>query len=141
LEAELEKSKEKALYDPLTGVYNRAVFNDRIEKEVNNALKRDKKLTLFILDIDHFKNVNDTYGHQTGDMVLKIIVAQAQKVLREVDLLARYGGEEFAILLPNINIEKATEIANRIRDKISRTKFVYKGKAFKVTIHLMKSRI
>ena len=136
LEKELEKSRKKALYDPLTGIYNRSVFDDRIEKEVKNALKRNINLFLFIMDIDNFKNVNDTYGHQTGDLVLKIVVTQAKKVLREVDLLARYGGEEFGIILPNITRKKAIEIAERIRSKISKTKFVYKNKSFQVTVSI-----
>ena len=136
LEEEMEKAKQKALYDGLTGIYNRAVFNDRIVKEVEKAKREKKPLSFLIMDIDHFKKINDTYGHQTGDMVLKILATQVKKVMRDFDFLARYGGEEFVVILPDTELEKAKEIAERIRTKIEKTKFIYKSERIPVTLSI-----
>ncbi len=136
LEEEIKKAKEKALYDGLTGAYTRAVFNDRIVKEVERAKREKKKLSLLMMDIDKFKIINDTYGHQMGDMVLKIIVSQIKKVIRDFDFLARYGGEEFVLILPETGIELAKEIGERIRSKIEHTKFLYRGERIPVTISI-----
>ncbi len=136
LEAELDSAKEKALYDGLTGVYNRASFNDRIKTEVEKAKRTGRTLCVMMLDLDHFKKINDNYGHQTGDMVLKILTTQAKKVVRNIDFIARYGGEEFVILLPEITKERALEIAERVRSKIEKTKLIYNKKTFKVTISI-----
>ncbi len=136
LETELEATKEKALYDGLTKAYNRFVFEDRIVKEVEKAKREDKNLHLIMLDIDHFKRINDTYGHQTGDMVLKILSSQIKKVIRDIDFFARYGGEEFALLLPELSDELAKNVGERIRKKIEKTKFIYNKKEVKVTISI-----
>ncbi len=136
LEQELEKTKEKTLYDGLTKAYNRAVFDDRIVKEIAKAKRENKTLFLVMIDIDHFKNINDTYGHQTGDMVLKILTQQIKKVIRDIDFFARYGGEEFSLILPDLPLERAKEVAERIRVKIEKTKFLYKQEEVKVTISL-----
>ncbi len=136
LEEEMEKAKKQALYDGLTGAYTRAVFNDRIVKEIEKAKREGKKLCFMMIDIDHFKKINDTYGHQTGDLVLKILIKQIKKVIRDFDFLARYGGEEFCIILPDTDIKTANEIAERIRKKIEKTKFIYKGEKFPVTISI-----
>ena len=136
LEEEMKKAKEKALYDGLTGIYNRAVFNDRIVKEIEKAKREKRPLSFLILDIDHFKKINDTYGHQTGDMVLKILAGQIKKVMRDFDFFARYGGEEFVIILPDTDIETAKKIAERIRKKIENTKFLYKKERIVVTISI-----
>ncbi len=136
LEQEMARAKERALYDGLTGVYNRAVFNDRIVKEIKKAKRENRKLSFLMIDIDNFKKVNDTYGHQTGDMVLKILSNQIKKVMRDFDFLARYGGEEFAVILTDTNIKIAKEIAERIRKKIENTKFIYKGERIPVTVSI-----
>ncbi len=136
LEKELDQAKEKALYDGLTGVYNRASFNDRIKIEVEKAKRTGRSLFIVMLDLDHFKQINDNYGHQTGDMVLKIFAAQTKKVIRNIDFLGRYGGEEFVVLLPEITEERALDIAERIRSKIEKTKLIYDKKTFKVTVSI-----
>jgi len=136
LEEEIKKAKEKALYDGLTGAYTRAVFNDRIVKEVERAKREKKRLSLLMMDIDNFKKINDTYGHQMGDIVLKIIVSQMKKVIRDFDFLARYGGEEFVLILPETGDKLAKEVAERIRSKIEHTKFLYKGERIPVTISI-----
>ncbi len=136
LEREMAKAKEKALYDGLTGVYNRAVFNDRIIKEVKKAKREKRKLSFLMIDIDNFKYINDTYGHQTGDMVLKILANQIKKVMRDFDFLARYGGEEFAVILTDTGIEIAKKVADRIRKKIENTKILYKKEKVPVTVSI-----
>ncbi len=136
LEEEMRKAKEKALYDGLTGAYNRAVFNDRIVKEVEKAKREKRNLSFLMIDIDHFKEINDNYGHQTGDAVLKILTQQIKKMIRNFDFFARYGGEEFALILPDSDIETAKKIAERIRKKIENTKFIYKQERIPVTISI-----
>ena len=136
LEREMAIAKEKALYDGLTGIYNRAVFNDRIVKEIERAKREKRNLSFIMLDIDNFKKINDNYGHQTGDMVLKILTSQIKKIIRDFDFFARYGGEEFALILPDTDIKTAKEIAERIRKKIEHTKIIFKGERIPVTISI-----
>jgi diguanylate cyclase (GGDEF)-like protein len=124
----LEEATEKALSmeessqrDGLTGLYNRRFFDEQITQEIIRARRYCWELTLFILDIDHFKKVNDTYGHQGGDTVLKVFALEILKQLRASDVMCRYGGEEFAIILPQVDKEKALAIAERLRRKIENT--------------------
>ena len=118
-----KKMKDLASIDDLTKIYNRYyffnIFNQQLEK-----LKSDKTIfSLIMFDLDHFKNVNDTYGHDVGDYVLNETCRVVEKDLRENDTFARIGGEEFLILLPNTNIEDAFYIAQRIRQNIEQHKF------------------
>jgi len=119
---ELEKSKNKlkklALQDSLTGLYNRRYFEKIIEKLITISKRKDEDLSLVILDIDNFKRVNDNYGHDIGDLVLKKLSSVLTEMLRESDVISRIGGEEFAILLPNTNIHSAYELSNKIRIKV-----------------------
>jgi diguanylate cyclase (GGDEF)-like protein len=107
--------------DPLTGVYNRRVFLDRLEQELERHRQSVVPMSLILFDMDHFKNVNDTYGHAVGDEVLKNAVATAQPTLRDGDVLARYGGEEFTILLPGTPLAAAARIAERVREALEYT--------------------
>ena len=104
-----------AVTDPLTGIYNRAKFNEEIEKLVNLSSRYDNPLSLILFDIDNFKRVNDSYGHLVGDSVLKTIVSTINNSIRITDTFARWGGEEFMILLPNTDIWEAVEIAERLK--------------------------
>jgi diguanylate cyclase (GGDEF)-like protein len=104
--------------DPLTSVFNRRYFTGTAEREAKKALRYGEDLSLMILDLDHFKQVNDRFGHSRGDDVLQTVVQVIQNELREVDVLARLGGEEFGILLPNTNLEAAHTAAERIRRAI-----------------------
>jgi diguanylate cyclase (GGDEF)-like protein len=92
---------------------------DRSELELSRTKRYDNALSVLMLDIDHFKQINDTYGHQAGDMVLKSLALTFQEVLRNVDIIGRLGGEEFAAVLPETGIEIATEVAERLRQVIS----------------------
>ena len=118
LRAEIER---QARIDYLTGLANRRHFMEQAELELSRALRYSKPLSIAMMDIDHFKRVNDTYGHKIGDVVLQKLSQLCQKTLREVDLIGRMGGEEFAILLPETNGERAAEVAERLRASIADT--------------------
>lgn len=119
LEEELQR---QAHMDYLTGLPNRRSFMDRGEIELARILRYESPLSILMLDIDHFKKINDTYGHQSGDLVLSSVASIFQVVLRHVDISGRLGGEEFAVILPETGIEKATEVAERLREIISADK-------------------
>lgn len=101
--------------DPLTGVANRRFFHERAAEEIARARRFGRQLSFIMVDIDHFKRINDRWGHAAGDKVLKNLCASAQAVLRQVDIFARVGGEEFAVLVPDTNLDGAFELAERLR--------------------------
>lgn len=106
---------ELAYRDPLTGAENRRAFMEKLEAEFQRTQRTGNAAALIMLDIDHFKLVNDTYGHDVGDLVLKHLVSVLQGGLRRIDTLGRIGGEEFAVLLPETTLVAATELAERLR--------------------------
>ncbi|MDA3946947.1 MAG: sensor domain-containing diguanylate cyclase, partial [Helicobacteraceae bacterium] len=121
---ELKMKLEKlALHDALTGLYNRGNFDERLQDEMNRTLRYGTHVSLLILDIDFFKKVNDTYGHQAGDAVLKSIADTISNSIRKSDYAARYGGEEFSVILPETDQAKAIELAERIRLAIEQKEF------------------
>jgi len=105
--------------DTLTGVHNRAFFDDQLVLEIERAQRRQSKLVLLLGDIDHFKDVNDRYGHPAGDRVLKSVARELLRGLRRIDLVCRVGGEEFALVLPNTELEAARDIITRIQVRIA----------------------
>ncbi len=120
------KSKEnyfKATHDPLTGIYNRAYFSDNLEHKREMMQRYDASLSLILFDIDHFKAINDNYGHLVGDDVLVTLATDVKKLLRKSDSLARWGGEEFVILLPNTKRKQAELIAENLRYQIEHLSF------------------
>ncbi len=114
-----ENIKRIGLLDPLTGINNRRFFDQRVAEEVNLATRQHSSLACLFVDLDHFKKVNDNYGHQTGDAVLKKVAQGLAEIMRTSDVLARYGGEEFVILLANTEQQAAYDIAERIRKTIA----------------------
>jgi diguanylate cyclase (GGDEF)-like protein len=106
---------EQAMRDSLTGLYNRRYLNDMLEREVARARRETYPLSLVMIDLDHFKKVNDTYGHQAGDEVLKYFSGMLNERARAEDILCRYGGEEFLLLLPKMPLEVARERAEQWR--------------------------
>lgn len=124
IRVELEDANEKlsslALTDALTGLWNRRAFNARLETDMMGAQRHRHPLTLMLLDVDHFKSVNDRFGHPYGDTVLKEISAILSRCKRAEDIAARFGGEEFAVLLPNTGIGAARSLADRILNVIRR---------------------
>jgi len=110
-----ERIERSAIYDHLTGVYNRSYFESRLSREVHRARRYGQHLALIILDLDDFKSINDTRGHQVGDSVLREIGRLVIENIRDIDIAARYGGEEFAVILPETPREGAYTVAERIR--------------------------
>ncbi len=135
--ANLERLKRQGLTDTLTAINNRRFFDQRLKEELERAARDGAALTCLLLDVDHFKRVNDTYGHQTGDHVLREVAALIRAQLRGSDVLSRYGGEEFAALLARTGLNEAGEVAERIRANVAGHQFVdAEGQAFQVTISI-----
>jgi diguanylate cyclase (GGDEF)-like protein/PAS domain S-box-containing protein len=118
-----DELKHMATHDPLTGLYNRRMFIQRINDEIERASRYQHTLSLFMIDIDYFKSINDNYGHQTGDTVLQNFAKILSDSIRKSDYAARYGGEEFVVVLPETPLLKAEELAERLRKQIEDTHF------------------
>jgi len=130
----LMKDLEHAAYmDSLTGIYNRRHFIELAGADIKRAIRMDQIIYVAMLDIDFFKNVNDTYGHDAGDMVLKNITNITTKTIRSYDLFGRFGGEEFIILFTVTDKEEAFSIAERIRKNIEQSVLNYEGNEIKLT--------
>lgn len=129
-----ERLQYLGLIDPLTGVNNRRFFDQRLIEEVSSVMRDNAEISCLFIDIDHFKNINDSYGHQCGDIILKEVAQIIRELLRSTDVVARYGGEEFTVLLSHKGKQKAMEIAERIRETIEKQTFtVTTGKNITVT--------
>lgn len=134
VKATLEK---QARIDELTGISNRRSFYELGQMEVKRALRQKAPLATLMIDADHFKKVNDTYGHAVGDLVLKDLTKTISKTLREIDLLGRVGGEEFAVLLPQTSLTQAQEVAERIRKALEERKVpIPKGEDVTYTVSI-----
>lgn len=134
-----EKLRAQAMTDPLTGVFNRRYLQSQASIEMSRGLRHDTPLSLIAIDIDHFKRINDEYGHDAGDEVLKRFTTVVSGLLRQEDLLCRVGGEEFAILLPNTAIPQAQQIAERIRATIDATQVTITHEGGQQTLHITAS--
>jgi two-component system cell cycle response regulator len=129
-----DKLSMEANTDRHTGCYNKTYFNNRLDLEVKKSKVTGNPLSLIIFDLDHFKKLNDNYGHDAGDYVLKELASVIRKNgSRENDVFARYGGEEFVILLPSTNLKQAFEIAERLRKVVELHDFMYEAKKLPVT--------
>ena len=122
------------MQDSLTGAYNRRFLDVYIQREFDRHKRYATPFSVIMLDIDYFKTVNDEYGHQCGDSLLKNIAAEIAASIRKVDFLARYGGEEFCCLLPETTLPKALFVAERIRKSIARRRFDYEGNILQLTV-------
>lgn len=121
----MEKELEKfATTDPLTGAKNRRAFLDLFKKELKRSKRYGHNFALLMMDIDHFKKVNDTFGHDIGDKTLKLLVAKAHSVLRDTDIFGRWGGEEFIILLPETGLPYASSAAERLRGALAKSELM-----------------
>ena len=125
-----------AFEDSLTGLYNLRYFHDYFDRELQRSARYGTVFSLLMFDIDNFKTINDSHGHQAGDKVLIEIAALSRKMLRNTDVMVRYGGEEFAALLPETALEPAYEIANRLRQEIEKLCVDWKGKVLQVTVSM-----
>ena len=127
------QSNRLAITDPLTGTLNRRVFVEFAERELAICRLENAPFSLMMLDLDHFKHVNDNYGHQSGDAVLKRFAEIVQDCLRKEDLLVRYGGEEFCVLLPRLTSERAQLLADRLRAQVAHASFTFSRHSIAIT--------
>jgi hemerythrin len=127
------KLKELSITDGLTGLYNHRYFLRELETEFGKALRYRRSLALLLLDIDHFKDVNDRYGHPCGDHVLKNVAGLLKDHLRNSDVAARCGGDELCIILPETNLSKASEVAEKLRRHLGKSSFAWNGDSFSIT--------
>jgi diguanylate cyclase (GGDEF)-like protein len=127
------KLNELSITDGLTGLFNHRHFMGALEAEYKRAIRYKRSLALLLLDIDHFKNVNDTYGHPCGDLVLKDLASLLKGCLRSADVAARYGGDEIAVILPETNRAKASQVAEKLRRQLEKTSFEWEGNSFSIT--------
>ncbi|WP_323813339.1 GGDEF domain-containing protein [Cellvibrio sp. NN19] len=132
----LEKHRQKALQDTLTELPNREAYKERAIAEVQRWQRYGRPLTIAIFDIDYFKKINDTYGHQAGDRVIKVIGRSIAKRLREVDFFCRYGGEEFVALMPETDSSTALGVLEKIREAIAKASFNYKEQPMSITLSI-----
>jgi len=133
LNKELE---EISITDSLTQAFNRQYFMDRIKQEVKRASRYGTHVSLLMLDIDHFKKVNDTWGHQAGDAVLAGVSSVIRERLREPDLFARYGGEEFCLIAMAMDLAEAIRLGDRLREMVEQADFLYGAHRIKVTVSI-----
>jgi diguanylate cyclase (GGDEF)-like protein len=123
-----------AFQDALTGLKNRRYLMDYAEREISRHLRAELPLSMFVVDIDHFKAINDTYGHEVGDMVLQAFSGCCKLVLRTEDCLCRLGGEEFVAMLPHTNAENAYYVAERLREALSEQQVTYGSEKIMITV-------
>ncbi len=136
LKEELDKYKEMAIIDELTGIFNRRGILDLLKREVARSERFNLPLSIAMVDVDDFKRINDTFGHVTGDKVLKAVALIMKSAIRRIDMLGRYGGEEFLIIFPNTPKDNARVAAEKLRKEVESHKFKYRDQEFRVTISL-----
>lgn len=127
---------EMALYDPVTQAYTKRYFLDRIKHEFSHSQRRNVPLCLLIFDLDHFKKVNDTYGHPAGDFILQKVAEITSAMVRKEDIFARYGGEEFVILMRDTPEAAGAALGERIRKAIENAKYIFENQPIPITISL-----
>lgn len=128
--------EQELLKDPLTGAYNRRAYEKSMHNELHRFLRYKRVFSVLLFDVDHFKNINDQFGHTVGDKCLKEIILRAGRVLRENDILARFGGEEFIALLPETDIKGASEVAEKLRKAIENIEFIHREDIIKITVSI-----
>ncbi|MGY4491453.1 GGDEF domain-containing protein [Pseudomonas sp. TE3610] len=132
----LEEQRQKALIDPLTGLPNRAAWSERLEQAVAQRQEDGSELLLAMLDLDHFKSINDSYGHLAGDKVLKIIANEMRKRVRPGDFMARFGGEEFVLLIPQTSMADGLRLVEALRAAVEACPFHFKGQRVTITLSI-----
>ena len=133
IKEQLEETKSQLLHDSLTGLYNRLAYEDRVEVEFSRSRRIKSPLCLAMWDIDYFKKVNDNYGHDVGDRVLKAFSDVIMKRIRKTDMFARIGGEEFVLLMPDTSSDVALTLNNELRETFMKCKFSYENTTFSAT--------
>ena len=135
-ERAVEQQHQEATHDALTGVFNRRALMLQIERHMSLASRQNSPLALLMLDIDHFKKVNDTYGHQIGDGILREVALRIGNRLRQHDVLGRYGGEEFMVVLPSTTLEGAVAVAEDICAAVAEKPLMVSGRAMQLTVSI-----
>lgn len=130
----IEEQRQKSLLDPLTGLPNRAAWSERLDLEIARRQRYGGQLLMAVLDIDHFKRINDGYGHLAGDRVLKIIAGELHKRLRKTDFIARFGGEEFVLLIPGTPLDGGVQLLETLRAAVEACPFHFKGEPVTITL-------
>ena len=131
-----KQARDASMKDPLTGAMNRSSLDQTVHREIDLARRHGKPLSLMVIDLDHFKKINDTYGHNIGDKVLQGTVNCIQKTIRSSDILFRYGGEEFVVLLNGAAKKGATLLAERLRESIEKSECETEGNKIKTTVSI-----
>ena len=132
----MKKMADMSIRDELTDLYNRRFFMEALERELSRAVRYKSRLVLCMIDLDHFKSINDTYGHLAGDKALSEIGKKLKESLRRSDLLCRYGGEKFAAILPNTDLEHALFVSERFRKNIAESDFEFQTSIFRLTVSI-----
>ena len=135
------KTRHMSVTDALTGLYNRRHFEDNLEREFLRAVRYDNHLSFAMIDIDYFKQVNDTYGHSAGDYVLKEVAYLISQTFRKTDMVFRYGGEEFAVIITETPLSKAVVPLERLRKTVEENNFTYNGQKIDITISIGASEV
>lgn len=133
LQDKIKEARANLIVDQLTKIYNRRGLMHFIKLERDRALRYKTPFSIIMSDIDHFSNVNNTYGHLVGDKVLQMFCSTIKSIVRDVDILTRYGGEEFILILPSTGVGSAFEVSEKLRAAVSKLKFQYKGENFQIT--------
>jgi diguanylate cyclase (GGDEF)-like protein len=134
LEEKAEMLQDMANKDPLTGLFNKRFINEELKRQFDSAVESGTSMTVIMIDIDHFKKVNDTYGHQCGDYVLKTLAVIFQTKSREINIVGRYGGEEFIVIGPISEYKSSLFFAERLREAVEEAVFNWDGVDFHITI-------
>src|SRR2546427_13253375 len=120
-----ETLREKSIRDPLTGLFNRRIMQESLNRELHRARRKNHPVTVALVDLDHFKRFNDTWGHEAGDLVMTTMPELFRSHFRAEDVICRYGGEEFSIILPEASAEDAAKRANVLRDEVRKLTIRY----------------
>jgi diguanylate cyclase (GGDEF)-like protein len=131
-----ETLRRQSVRDPLTGLFNRRYLEESLDREISRSRRNGQPLALIMLDIDHFKRVNDTHGHDGGDEVLRLVAALMVQSLRKADVACRYGGEEFTLILPEASLPDALLKAEQLREATQQLQIVYQHQPIPVTLSL-----
>ncbi|CCK75210.1 MAG: GGDEF domain-containing protein [Oleispira antarctica] len=130
---ELLTLREQVITDPLTGLFNLRYFRSSLDIELERTVRTTMPTSLMMIDLDHFKQVNDVWGHEVGNQVLKLTARLIKQVTRQLDIQCRYGGEEFVVILPSTSLLMASQVAERLREQVEESDITVGDQSFKVT--------
>lgn len=131
-----EEIYRMAIFDGLTQIHNRRYFEEFVEREIHRSHRHSRPLALALFDVDHFKGINDQYGHLTGDYVLRHLAQVVRKRVRREELFARYAGDEFVLVLPESTVDEAAKFGDHIRQRIHETEFIFEAQRLTVSISM-----